>query len=68
MGHFARECHSARLGNNDVNKIVDVEIAEEVGLALRNLTVTRRAKGDIAVIAANGVAADRRNQRKVPSY
>lgn len=66
MGHFARECHSARVGTVFLREITEAEdIGEEADLALRSLIAPRRARGDTAVTAVTEAEVVHLRQRKV---
>jgi len=69
MGHFARECNSARPGTSHLTKIITEEATgEEADLALQARIATRRAREDIEVIAAIGEEAVHQRLRKVRCY
>lgn len=66
MGHFARECHSARVGIIFLSEITEAEdTGEEADLALRSLKGPRRAREDTAVTAVTEAGVVHRRQRKV---
>jgi len=66
MGHFARECHSARVGTIFLNEIMEVEdIGEEADLALKIQIGPRRAREDTTVTAVTGAEVVHQRQRKV---
>lgn len=69
MGHFARECNAARNGTYLVMETLsEADTADTIlGLAAdrRTRIVTRRARGGIAVTAANVGEASRRSPRRV---
>lgn len=66
MGHFARECHSARVGIDFLSEIMEEEdIGEEADHALKSLKGQRRAREDTAVTAVTEAGVVHRRQRKV---
>jgi hypothetical protein len=69
MGHFARECNSAR---NGIYFLIEILLEEDTAEIIRDLEadlsaliVTKRARGDIAVTAANAEEVTLRSQRSV---
>jgi len=65
MGHFARECHSARVGTLFFREIMAEATEEEAGLLLKSQIVLRRARGDTEATAVTEAEADHPNQKKV---
>jgi len=67
MGHFARECHSARICKFKFIEKTE-EGAGEAGLALRIRIVPKRAKEDITATAATEGEVVHQRERKVERY
>lgn len=65
MGHFARECHSARVGTLFLSEIMEEAIEEEAGLLLKSQIVPKRAKGDTEATAVTEAEVVLQSQRKV---
>ena len=65
MGHFARECHSARVGTLFLREIMEEEIGEEADLLLKSQIAPGRARRDIEVTAVTEAEVDHQSQRKV---
>lgn len=65
MGHFARECHSARVGKLILIEIMEEDIGEEADLALKIQIGPKRAREDTAATAVAETEADHQRLRKV---
>lgn len=67
MGHFARECHSARVGTPFFTEKTEEGIGEEADLVLRSQSVPKRAREDTEVTAVTEAEADHQKLKKVAS-
>jgi len=65
MGHFARECHSARVGTHFLKETMEEVIEEEAYLLLKSQIAPRRARGDAEAAAVREAEADHPKPRKV---
>jgi hypothetical protein len=65
MGHFARECHSARVGKLILSEKTEEDTEEEADLALKIQIGPKRAREDTEVTVVTETEAVHQRQRKV---